>query len=284
MSHPRWVEKGSGNDQGSGTLLSATQPFPASRKVYVEGGRPGVRVPMREISLTPTRVANGGAPSPNPPVTVYDTSGPYTDPAVAIDIRAGLAPLRREWILARADVETLADVTSDFGRRRAADPKLASMRFPALRKPLRAKPGRTVTQMHYARKGIITPEMEYIAIRENQARELSSPRKASDGQSSEQRGLDARRWLAAFLLAVAGVSFSALLTALQIFIIGAVCAYCLLSTGTAVGLFALLLIRRPAKAEWRPARLFALGGMTAVATIALGAGGFAGQPPRFAHA
>ena len=161
---------------------SATQPFPASRKVYVGGSRPGVRVPMREISLTPTRVAHGGAPSPNDPVTVYDTSGPYTDPGVAIDIRAGLAPLRRDWILARTDVETLADVTSDYGRRRAADPKLAALRFRDLRKPLRAKPGLTVTQMHYARKGIITPEMVYIAIRETQSREL---RASEGGQSPE---------------------------------------------------------------------------------------------------
>ena len=172
MSQPRAAQKGSGNGYGSDNLKSATQPFPASRKVYVEGTRPGVRVPMREISLTPTRVANGGAPSANPPVTVYDTSGPYTDPGVAIDIRAGLAPLRREWILTRNDVEALADVTSDYGRRRAADPKLAVLRFRDIRKPLRAQAGMNVTQMHYARKGIITPEMEYIAIRENLSREL----------------------------------------------------------------------------------------------------------------
>ncbi|MGH7209227.1 MAG: phosphomethylpyrimidine synthase ThiC, partial [Nitrospiraceae bacterium] len=192
MSQPRSPEKGSGNGHGSGTSLSATQPFPASRKVYVEGSWPGVRVPMREISLTPTRVAHGGVPSPNDPVTVYDTSGPYTDPGVAIDIRAGLASLRREWILARTDVETLADVTSDYGRRRAVDPKLAALRFRDLRKPLRAKPGRTVTQMHYARKGIITPEMEYIAIRENQSRELPSARTVSDGQGGGQPGVDGR--------------------------------------------------------------------------------------------
>ena len=190
MSQPRSPQKGSGNGSGSDNLLSATQPFPASRKVYVEGTQPGVRVPMREISLTPTRVANGGAPSANPPVTVYDTSGPYTDPGVAIDIRAGLAPLRREWILTRNDVEALADVTSDYGRRRAADPKLAALRFRDIRKPLRARPGMNVTQMHYARKGIITPEMEYIAIRENLSRELS----ASDGQGSGQTGVDGRRW------------------------------------------------------------------------------------------
>jgi len=194
MSQPRAAQKGSGNGYGSDNLKSATHPFPASRKVYVEGTRPGVRVPMREISLTPTRVANGGAPSANPPVTVYDTSGPYTDPGVAIDIRAGLAPVRREWILTRNDVEALADVTSDYGRRRAADPKLAALRFCDIRKPLRAQPGMNVTQMHYARKGIITPEMEYIAIRENLSRELSFTRTASDGQGGRPPGVDGRRW------------------------------------------------------------------------------------------
>jgi phosphomethylpyrimidine synthase len=190
MSQLRSPQKGSGNGSGSDNLLSATYPFPASRKVYVEGARPGVRVPMREISLTPTRVANGGAPSANPPVTVYDTSGPYTDPGVAIDIRAGLAPLRREWILTRTDVEALTDVTSDYGRRRAADPNLAPLRFRDLRKPFRARPGMNVTQMHYARKGIITPEMEYIAIRENLSRELS----AFDGHGGGSTGVDGRRW------------------------------------------------------------------------------------------
>jgi phosphomethylpyrimidine synthase len=130
---------------------------------------------MREISLTPTRPANGGPPMPNPPVTVYDTSGPYTDPAVTIDVKQGLAPLRREWILDRNDVEQLADVSSQYGRMRAADPKLASLRFQHIRKPLRARGGRNVTQLHYARKGLITPEMEFIAIRENQSRQGLAP-------------------------------------------------------------------------------------------------------------
>ncbi|WP_447863307.1 phosphomethylpyrimidine synthase ThiC [Nitrospira calida] len=134
---------------------------------------PGVRVPMREITLTPTRPANGGAPVPNPPITVYDTSGPYTDPAASVDIRKGLAPIRLPWILSRNDVEELPAVTSLYGRQRAADPRLKEIRFQHARKPLRAKPGRNVTQMHYARKGIITPEMEFIAIRENQSRELA---------------------------------------------------------------------------------------------------------------
>ena len=150
-----------------------TAPFPASRKVFVTGTQPNVRVPMREISLTPTRSMNGGTPTPNEPITVYDTSGPYTDPAVAIDLRKGLAALRRDWILSRGDVEQLPDITSRYGRMRAGDPKLADLRFQHIRKPLRARIGRNVTQIHYARKGIVTPEMEFIAIRENQSREVA---------------------------------------------------------------------------------------------------------------
>jgi phosphomethylpyrimidine synthase len=172
---------GNNNGQKPGRTTLTTAPFPASRKVYVEGTLPGVRIPMREISLTPTHAANGGAPTPNQPVTIYDTSGPYTDPAVAIDVKKGLAPLRREWILGRNDVEQLADVSSEYGRMRAADPKLASLRFQHIRKPLRAKPGRNVTQLHYARKGIITPEMEFIAIRENQSREFAQELAARNG-------------------------------------------------------------------------------------------------------
>jgi phosphomethylpyrimidine synthase len=156
----------------------STHPFPASRKVFVEGAQAGVRVPMREIALTPTKSANGGAPTPNDPIVVYDTSGPYTDPSAQIDLRMGLYPLRRDWILSRGDVEQLADVSSTYGRLRAADAKLADLRFQHIRKPLRAKPGLNVTQLHYARRGLVTPEMEFIAIRENQcresARELSS--------------------------------------------------------------------------------------------------------------
>ncbi|MCZ6780995.1 MAG: phosphomethylpyrimidine synthase ThiC [Nitrospirae bacterium] len=148
-----------------------TTPFPASRKVYVEGSLPGVLVPMREITLTPTQAANGGPTTPNASVTVYDCSGPYTDPNAKIDIRAGLTPLRRAWILDRDDVDELPHVSSEYGRLRAVDPKLADLRFRHLRKPLRAKPRMHVTQMHYARKGMVTPEMEYIAIRENQSLE-----------------------------------------------------------------------------------------------------------------
>ena len=150
-----------------------TQPFPASRKIFVEGRHPAVRVPMREITLTPTKSMNGGAPVPNEPIVVYDTSGPYTDPSAKIDLRMGLSALRRDWILSRGDVDQLPDVTSEYGRLRAADPKLSDLRFQHIRKPLRAKHGRNVTQLHYARRGMVTPEMEFIAIRENQSREVA---------------------------------------------------------------------------------------------------------------
>jgi len=125
---------------------------------------------MREIRLTPTKSFKNGAVEENAPFLVYDTSGPYTDPDVTIDIRQGLAPLRLAWIMARGDVEELPSVTSEYGRLRLTDHKLDALRFAHLRKPLRAKPGHNVTQMHYARKGIITPEMEFIAIRENMKR------------------------------------------------------------------------------------------------------------------
>ncbi len=162
---------GTGHKTASAAIT--TQPFPASKKVYAGGAFPGVRVPMREISLSPTKSMNGGAPTPNEPITVYDTSGPYTDPNVHIDVRQGLAALRRDWILSRGDVEQLPDVTSQYGRMRASDPKLDELRFQHIRKPLRAKAGHNVTQIHYARKGIVTPEMEFIAIRENQSREVA---------------------------------------------------------------------------------------------------------------
>ncbi len=155
------------------TASISTQPFPASQKVFVEGRQPGVRVPMREISLNPTKSMNGGAPIPNAPIVVYDTSGSYTDPSVKIDLRVGLSALRRDWILSRGDVEQLPDVTSEYGRLRATDPKLSELRFQHIRKPLRAKPGHNVTQLHYARRGLVTPEMEFIAIRENQSREIA---------------------------------------------------------------------------------------------------------------
>ncbi|HOW69577.1 MAG TPA: phosphomethylpyrimidine synthase ThiC [Phycisphaerae bacterium] len=149
------------------------EPFPASRKTYVPGViHPDIRVPMREILLSPTPShLPGGQTTINPPVTVYDTSGPYTDPDVAINPRRGLPAVRLPWILRRGDVEELAAPSSEYGRRRLADRDLDAVRFPVVRRPLRAKAGRRVTQMHYAKKGIVTPEMEFIAIRENQRRE-----------------------------------------------------------------------------------------------------------------
>ncbi len=148
---------------------AAVQPLPNSRKIYVTGSRPDIRVPMREISQADTPASFGA--EKNPPIFVYDTSGPYSDPAAKIDIRAGLASVRGAWIEERGDTEPLAGLTSEFGRQRLHDPKLAELRFNLQRQPRKAKAGRNVTQMHYARQGIITPEMEYIAIRENQRRD-----------------------------------------------------------------------------------------------------------------
>jgi len=168
---------------------AAVKPLPRSRKIYVEGTRPGVRVPMREISQSDTPASFGA--EPNPPVFVYDTSGPYTDPAARIDIREGLAPARARWIAERADTEELAGPTSRFGQERLADPTLAEMRFGLKRKPRRALAGRTVTQMHYARRGIVTPEMEFIAIRESCLREkylASLPQAARDLIGRQHRG------------------------------------------------------------------------------------------------
>jgi len=151
---------------------ATTKPFAKSRKVYLQGSRADIQVPFREISLSDTPSAFGA--DQNPPVVVYDTSGPYTDPNVNIDIRNGLPALRAAWIMERGDVEQLDGPTSEFGHQRLVDPELSKMRFNLHRKPLRAKAGANVSQMHYARKGIITPEMEFIAIRENQRRENMS--------------------------------------------------------------------------------------------------------------
>jgi len=154
------------NAQTAHVDAAAIKPLPNSRKVYVQGSRPDLLVPMREISQAETPASMGA--ETNPPIYVYDCSGPYTDPAVRIDIRAGLAALREGWIAERDDTETLNKLTSDYGRQRLNDPELAEMRFDLKRAPRRAKVGKNVSQMHYARAGIITPEMEYIAIRENQ--------------------------------------------------------------------------------------------------------------------
>jgi len=148
---------------------AAIAPLPGSRKVYIEGSRPDIRVPFREISLSPTKTT--GIDEENPPLLVYDTSGPYTDPEANNDLRKGLPALRRAWIEERDDTEFLTGPTSEYGNRRANDPTLAQLRFDLTRTPRRAKPGKNVTQLYYARQGIITPEMEFIAIRENQRRQ-----------------------------------------------------------------------------------------------------------------
>ncbi|MGB7649643.1 MAG: phosphomethylpyrimidine synthase ThiC [Gallionella sp.] len=145
---------------------AAIKPLPNSRKIYVQGSRADIQVPMREISQAETPASMGA--EVNPPIYVYDCSGPYTDPAVKIDIQSGLAAMREGWITERGDTEQLDGMTSAYGQQRLDDPALADMRFNLSRAPRRAKAGKNVTQMHYARAGIITPEMEYIAIRENQ--------------------------------------------------------------------------------------------------------------------
>ena len=147
----------------------ALRPFAKSKKVYVKGSRPDLKVPFREITLSDTPSTFGA--EKNPAVMVYDTSGPYTDPEYQIDIRNGLPPLRSQWIDERNDTEFLDGPTSLFGHERKTNPELIKMRFNLLRQPRRAKVGKNVTQMYYARQGIVTPEMEYIAIRENQRRE-----------------------------------------------------------------------------------------------------------------
>jgi len=143
------------------------QPFPNSKKVYIDGELHPIKVAMREITLSDTKLANGGVEK-NPAVTVYDTSGPYTDPNAEINVRKGLPRIREQWILDRNDVEELTEISSDYGKERLNDEKLNHLRFEYLHKPMRAKKGANVSQLHYAKKGIITPEMEYIAIRENQ--------------------------------------------------------------------------------------------------------------------
>lgn len=153
---------------------ASIQPFTGSQKIYVQGSRADIQVPMREILLADTPTDFGG--EKNPAVRVYDTSGPYTDPKVKIDLRKGLPEVRTAWIEERGDTEILEDSHSEFTNQRLQDNSLDHLRFNLTRKPRRAKPGMNVSQMHYAKKGIITPEMEYIAIRENmalaQAREL----------------------------------------------------------------------------------------------------------------
>ncbi len=144
------------------------QPFPGSEKIHIPGSRSDLQVALREIHLTPTPLANGGA-EVNAPVRVYDTSGPYTDPAATIDVRKGLPALREDWIAERGDSEELPAFSSAYARLREMNLTLESLRFDLKRKPRRALPGKNVSQLWYARQGIITPEMEYVAIRENLA-------------------------------------------------------------------------------------------------------------------
>ena len=154
-------------------LETCLRPFPASEKFFVDGSASGIKVPMRKIACQPTRDYDGKLIE-NESVVVYDTSGPYTDPSAVIDIAKGLPALRQHWILGRGDVEELADATSLYRKLRERDADLDAIRFHAERRPLRAKAGKNVSQMHYARKGIVTPEMEFIAIRENLGMDAAS--------------------------------------------------------------------------------------------------------------
>lgn len=154
-------------DKIPGQEAISRTPFPASQKIYVQGELHNIKVAMRQITLSDTKI-NGKVHQHNEPVTVYDTSGPYTDPEQAIDVRKGLPKLREQWILDRKDVEQLGKISSEYGQQRLAMKELDHLRFEHLKNPLRAKQGMNVSQLHYARKGIVTPEMEYIAIRENQ--------------------------------------------------------------------------------------------------------------------
>ena len=163
---------------------AAVAPLPNSQKVYVVGSRPDIRVPMRKISQSDTPESFGF--EANPPIYVYDTSGVYTDPDVNIDIRSGLPTPRAPWIAERNDTELLAAPSSDFGTQRLHDPKTADLRFNLTRNPRRALEGKNVTQMHYARQGIITPEMEFVAIRENQRREVYLAELAASGVKGEK--------------------------------------------------------------------------------------------------
>ena len=163
MNVDKFVSKDAGLDK------AALESFENSKKVYVEGSTPDIQVPFREISISDTPSEFGA--EKNAPVLTYDTSGPYTDPKSKIDIKNGLIPLRNKWIEDRKDTEQLQGPSSTFGKKRKTDPSLEDMRFNLKRNPKKAMAGKNVSQMHYAKKGIITPEMEFIAIRENQRRE-----------------------------------------------------------------------------------------------------------------
>ncbi|MBL1352740.1 MAG: phosphomethylpyrimidine synthase ThiC [Zetaproteobacteria bacterium] len=160
----------------------ARQPYPNSKKVYIEGSRPDIRVPMREISLADTTLKDGV--EKNHPILVYDTSGPYTDPDVELDLQKGLPDVRTAWIEEREDTAFLTGLSSKYGNERRDDESIDHLRFEHLKQPRKARGGKNVSQMHYARQGTITPEMEYVAIRENQKREhLREITKQHPGQS-----------------------------------------------------------------------------------------------------
>ena len=164
-----------------------TRILPASKKVYIQGSRPDIQVPMREIELTDTPTGLGG--EHNPPLMVYDTSGVYTDPNVEIDLNKGLPNIRDSWIEERQDTEKLQTLSSAFGQERLRDIRTAEIRFAHIQKPRRAKAGKNVTQMHYAKQGIITPEMEYIAIRENQRQREGVDMRQHPGQNFGAKNL-----------------------------------------------------------------------------------------------
>lgn len=163
MNVDKFVNKDAGLNE------DALESFENSKKVYIEGTTPDIKVPFREITISDTPSEFGA--EKNAPVLTYDTSGPYTDPKSKIDIKNGLVPLRNKWIEDREDTEQLNGPSSEFGKKRKTDPELEGMRFNLKRNPKKAVSGKNVSQMHYAKKGIITPEMEFIAIRENQRRE-----------------------------------------------------------------------------------------------------------------
>ena len=156
---------------------ASIESFPNSKKIYVQGSDPSIQVPMREVSLTDTTLQTNSGGNPgvekNRPVLLYDTSGPYTDPAQSIDIRKGLAEIRKSWIEKRDDTDLLDSLSSNYGSARLDRTDLDDLRFEHLRLPRKAKAGCNVSQMHYAKKGIITPEMEFVAIRENMRLEQS---------------------------------------------------------------------------------------------------------------
>ena len=161
--------------------------LPASKKVYLQGSRADIQVPMRAIELTDTPTGLGG--EHNPDILVYDTSGVYTDPKISIDLNQGLPNVREAWIAERQDTEQLAHLSSHFGQERLKDIRTADIRFAHIQKPRRAKIGKNVTQMHYARQGMITPEMEYIAIRENQRQREGTDTRQHAGQNFGAKNL-----------------------------------------------------------------------------------------------